>query len=212
MDVSNEPRKCCVCSLVLIPGDNIHENEYKRGRKTCRPCRKKIFKEKRDKINEHCATHEYARWQRVEKLVSDCCTRTREDKVKLINDSPSVLIKHLKEKYPVLPVNCPIFEEIDLIYSSMSLTDAKKHNCISIDRIDTTKGYVVDNVQIISYKANRKKTDASLTDILKLAANGFGPDKKHNNKVIKNSGFVFFSKNNRGKTQKKTKILEKQGG
>jgi len=212
MDVSNEPRKCCVCSLVLIPGDNIHENEYKRGRKTCRPCRKKIFKEKRDKINEDCAAHEYARWQRVEKLVSDCCTRTREDKVKLINDSPSVLIKHLKEKYPVLPVKCPIFEDIDLIYSSMSLTDPRKNNCISIDRIDATKGYVVDNVQIISYKANRKKTDASLTDILKLAAHGFGPDKKNNNKVIKNSGFVFFSKNNKEKTNKKKKISEKQGG
>ncbi len=25
----NQERKCCVCSLVLIPGDNIHENEYK---------------------------------------------------------------------------------------------------------------------------------------------------------------------------------------
>jgi hypothetical protein len=32
------------------------------------------------------------------------------------------------------------------------------------------------------------------------------------NKVIKNNGFVFFSKNNRKKTNKKRKILEKQGG
>jgi len=212
MDVSNEPRKCLHCSDVLIPGVNIHEKVYKKGRKVCGPCNSKIQKEKRNKINQDCAAHEYARWQRVGKLASDCCSRTREDKVKLINDSPSVLIKHLKEKYPVLPVKCPIFEDIDLIYSSMSLTDPRKNNCISIDRIDATKGYVVDNVQIISYKANRKKTDASLTDVLKLAAHGFGPDKKNNNKVIKNSGFVFFSKNNKEKTNKKKKILEKQGG
>ncbi len=109
-------------------------------------------------------------------------------------------------------MKCPIFEEIDLIYSSMSLTDAKKHNCISIDRIDASKGYIVGNVQIISQKANRQKSDASLSDILKLAAHGFGPDKKNNNKVIKNSGFVFFSKNNKEKTNKKKKISEKQGG
>jgi hypothetical protein len=94
----------------------------------------------------------------------------------------------------------------------MSLTDAKRSNSISIDRIDASKGYVVGNVQIISHKANRQKSDASLTDVLKLAAHGFGPDKKNNNKVIKNNGFVFFSKNNRKKTNKKVKISEKQGG
>jgi hypothetical protein len=210
--ISDQERKCCVCSLVLIPGDNIHENEYKRGRKTCRLCRTKFYKEIRNKINEDCSTYEYARWQRVEKLACDCCTRTREGEVKLINDSSRILIQHLREKYPVLPVKCPIFEDIDLIYSSMSLTDARKNNGISIDRIDATKGYVVGNVQIISNKANRQKSDASLSDVLKLAANGFGPDKKNNNKVIKNNGFVFFSKNNRKKTNKKTKILEKQGG
>ena len=210
--ISDQERKCCVCSLVLIPGDNIHENEYKRGGKICRSCHTKQEKEKRNKTNELCATSEQARWKRVERLTTNCCSRTREGEVKLINDSSRILIQHLREKYPVLPVKCPIFEDIDLIYSSMSLTDARKNNGISIDRIDATKGYIVGNVQIISNKANRQKSDASLSDILKLAANGFGPDKKNNNKVIKNNGFVFFSKNNRKKTNKKEKILEKQGG
>ena len=45
-----------------------------------------------------------------------------------------------------------------------------------------------------------------------MAAHGFGTDKKNNNKVIKQNGFVFFSKNNREKTNKKAKILEKNGG
>ena len=213
MDITfNQERKCCVCSLVLIPGDNIHENEYKRGGKICRSCHTKQEKEKRNKTNELCATSEQARWKRVERLTTNCCSRTREGEVKLTNDSSRILIKHLREKYPVLPVKCPIYEDIDLIYSSMSLTDSRKNNGISIDRIDASKGYVVGNVQIISNKANRRKSDASLSDVLKLAAHGFGPDKKNNNKVIKNSGFVFFSKNNRKKTNKKRKILEKQGG
>lgn len=211
-NISNEPRKCIVCSLVLIPGDNINENVYKRGRKVCRSCDTKARKEKRNKTNELCPTSEHARWKRVERLVGDCSSRTREGRIKLTNDSSSVLMQHLREIYPVLPVQCPIYENIDLIYSSMNLTDAKRSSAISIDRIDASKGYVVGNVQIISHKANRQKSDASLSDILKLAANGFGPDKKNNNKVIKNNGFVFFSKNNSKKTNKKVKILEKQGG
>ena len=209
---SNEPRKCCVCSSVLIPGDNVHENEYKRGGKVCRLCHTKHEKEKRNKTNELCATSEHARWKRVERLTTNCCARTREDEVKLTNDLSRILIQHLREKYPVLPVKCPIYKHIDLVYSSMSLTDAKKSNGISIDRIDASKGYVVGNVQIISNKANRQKSDASLSDVLKLAAHAFGSDKKNNNKVIKNNGFVFFQKSNREKTNKKTKNLEKQGG
>jgi len=214
---SNEPRKCCVCSVVLIPGDNINENEYKRGKRSCRPCKTKATQEKRKKTDELCATSEHARWQRVGKLASDCSSRTREGRVKLTNDTAPILIQHLKEKYPVLPIKCPILgvdgvDGFDLVYSSASLTDPNRNNCISIDRIDATKGYIVGNVQIISHKANRQKSDASLSDILKLAAHGFGTDKKNNNKVIKQNGFVFFSKNNREKTNKKAKILEKNGG
>ena len=210
-NTSNEPRNCIVCSLVLIPGDNIHENAYNKGRKVCRPCDTKAQKLKREKTNEQCATSEQARWERIDKLASDCCSRTREGRVKLVNDSSIVLLQHLREKYPVLPVICPIYK-IDLIYSSMSLTDPRRNSGVSIDRIDATKGYVVENVQIICHEANRKKSDSTLEDILKLAANGFGPDKKNNNKVIKNNGFVFFSKNNSKKKNKKEKTLEKQGG
>lgn len=210
--ISNQERKCIDCSMVLIPGDNINENVYKIGRKVCRPCKTKAHQQKIKKTNELCATSEDARWKRVERLTTNCCGRTREGTVKLTNDLSHILIQHLREKYPVLPVKCPVYEDIDLIYSSMSLTDARRNNAISIDRIDASKGYVVGNVQIISHQANRKKSDATLSDILKLAANGFGPDKKNNNKVIKNNGFVFFSKNNSKKTNKKEKILEKQGG
>ena len=209
---SNEPRKCCVCSSVLIPGDNINEKVYKRKRNTCRSCSSKAQKEKRNKIDENCTIHESARWQRVGKLISDCSCRTREGKIKLTNDLSSILIQHLREKYPVLPIKCPVYKDIDLIYSSASLTHPKRNNCISIDRIDASKGYVVGNVQIISHQANRKKTDATFTDILKLFAHSLECDKKNNNKVIKNNGFVFFQKNNREKTNKKTKNLEKQGG
>ncbi len=39
------------------------------------------------------------------------------------------------------------------------------NDCPSIDRIDPTKGYVPGNVQIISWRANRIKSDASILEL-----------------------------------------------
>lgn len=39
----------------------------------------------------------------------------------------------------------------------------------SIDRINNDLGYTIDNVQIISLKANQMKTDATLEEILEFA-------------------------------------------
>lgn len=41
-------------------------------------------------------------------------------------------------------------------------------NSASIDRFDTSKGYTENNVWIISHKANRMKSDATLTEIKKV--------------------------------------------
>lgn len=46
-----------------------------------------------------------------------------------------------------------------------------KPNSPSIDRIDPTKGYVPGNVWIISAKANRMKSDATLEELETLVAN-----------------------------------------
>ncbi len=54
---------------------------------------------------------------------------------------------------------CPILG-IELDYSILCLSGGKKRpNVASLDRIDNTKGYTTDNVQIISWAANLMKTD-----------------------------------------------------
>lgn len=61
-------------------------------------------------------------------------------------------------------VYCPVLG-IEMVFGG---TGTIKDNSASIDRFDTTKGYIQGNVWIISYKANRMKSDASIDDIKKV--------------------------------------------
>jgi hypothetical protein len=69
---------------------------------------------------------------------------------------------NLKNEDIEIPRYCPVLG-IPL-YSSKLNTD----NSPSIDRIDNKKGYIKDNIQIISTRANRIKNDSSFEEIEKL--------------------------------------------
>lgn len=62
----------------------------------------------------------------------------------------------------VLPTHCPIFGH-EFIYGHSDWT-------YSVDRIDNSKGYVKDNIVIVSNKANRLKNDASIEDLKKIVS------------------------------------------
>lgn len=55
---------------------------------------------------------------------------------------------------------CPVLG-ITLNYSNNKLLDDSP----SLDRMDNSRGYVKDNIRVISFKANRIKCDASVQDI-----------------------------------------------
>jgi len=61
-------------------------------------------------------------------------------------------------------ISCPVLG-IEMVFGG---TGSIKDNSASIDRFDTTKGYIKGNVWIISYKANRMKSDATIDDIKKV--------------------------------------------
>ena len=65
------------------------------------------------------------------------------------------------------PLICPILN-IPMKFNKGKVED----NSYSVDRIDNTSGYSLDNIQIISYKANILKNKASLED-LKMLYNFF---------------------------------------
>lgn len=62
-----------------------------------------------------------------------------------------------------IPITCPILD-IPLYFHRQKVQD----DSISFDRIDSSKGYTVDNLIVISYRANRLKSDATLDELKRI--------------------------------------------
>lgn len=63
-----------------------------------------------------------------------------------------------------IPDTCPIL--------GIPIVCGVGHHCDSspsLDRIRPKKGYIPSNIQVISYKANRLKSDGSAEDLMKIA-------------------------------------------
>lgn len=58
------------------------------------------------------------------------------------------------------PLTCPVLK-IPLKFNHGSVKD----DSYSIDRKDSSKGYTVDNIIVISYRANKLKSDATLEEL-----------------------------------------------
>jgi hypothetical protein len=63
----------------------------------------------------------------------------------------------------IVPTHCPVFG-VALDPGAKSRAD----NLPSLDRLDSTKGYVRGNVWVISWRANRLKSDATLDELRAL--------------------------------------------
>ena len=65
----------------------------------------------------------------------------------------------------VVPKNCPVFG-VEIKYSPGSRNDWST----SLDRIDSKKGYVRGNIRVISWLANRLKSNATIDQLRKVVA------------------------------------------
>jgi hypothetical protein len=63
----------------------------------------------------------------------------------------------------IVPDYCPVLG-IPLFFTEGKNTD----NTPTMDRVDNTKGYTRDNIEIISYRANRIKNNASLDELVSI--------------------------------------------
>lgn len=62
------------------------------------------------------------------------------------------------------PITCPILN-IPLTFNRGQAQD----NSYSIDRIDSSKGYTIDNIVVISLKANKLKNNATSNELKQIA-------------------------------------------
>lgn len=67
-----------------------------------------------------------------------------------------------------LPTHCPLWPKEEIGYAN---SKEQRHNSASIDRLDPKKGYTPENVWIVSYRANRIKSDATLEEMEELCRN-----------------------------------------
>ena len=63
----------------------------------------------------------------------------------------------------VIPDTCPVLG-IPLLRTDGRLADSSP----TIDRIDSTKGYTVDNIRVISWRANKIKSDATIEELRQI--------------------------------------------
>jgi len=77
-------------------------------------------------------------------------------------------LQYLKELWEEQQGICP-FSGIKLVLNAYTNIFKDQRYSASLDRIDSNKGYIKGNVQVISYRANTMKGDATPKDLIQFA-------------------------------------------
>jgi hypothetical protein len=109
-----------------------------------------------------------------EKPINHGLTRTLEYKIyhtakiraKVKNLQFNISVTDIK-----IPDNCPILGiPLSKLWGNVTQDSKNRFDKPSLDRIDSAKGYVVGNVEVLSYRANMIKGDGTIEEHLKIAA------------------------------------------
>lgn len=158
-----EYKKCKICNLNKHYSDFSINNAAKdKLQSRCRSCDKDYQSKRRIKYSKEI--RDYSReYQREKRKNFDfrlkMLLNASKQRAVLKNREHSITIEDIKKIYPV-DGKCPVFG-IELKFNSAGFRDDSP----SIDRIDSSKGYTKDNIQIISWKANRIKSYATVEEL-----------------------------------------------
>lgn len=90
-----------------------------------------------------------------------------------LNNPKKYLLQHAKSRAKLLGLDCNITEEDIVIPEICPVLETPfeygTRSSMSVDRIDPNIGYVKGNVQVISWKANAMKQNASKEELRKFA-------------------------------------------
>ena len=163
-----DTKTCSRCKVEkLLSEFSLNNSSKDRLQYKCRACDVKYQAQRRDankdQFTEYSREYQRGRRQdfeyRLKMLINASKQRAKEK-----GREHSITVADLKAIYPTDGC-CPIFG-IKLEFNEAGFRDSSP----SIDRIDSSKGYTLDNIQVISWKANRIKGAASLQDLEMLVA------------------------------------------
>lgn len=153
-------KKCSKCGLVKSL-ENFHKNSYSKNglRSSCKTCLAQYRQRPECKIAE-------AKRRNTQKPIpiERCMFYGARLRAKA-----RVLEFDLTLEDIVVPEVCPILG-ISLFREKVRGRE-KTSNSPSLDRKDPTKGYIKDNVWVISWRANRIKSNATLDELKLLVKN-----------------------------------------
>lgn len=175
--------KMCNCCKRILPLEAFHKGTGKFGRRSeCKECCKNKY-ESGDKGSER---REYRRLKKIEQR-SDPNYRELEkfrDIEKMANDSNSYkksILRAAQQRAKIRGLEFNIGLEDFEIPELCPLLNIPLHNHVgentlqddspSLDRIDSSKGYIPGNVWVISNKANRAKNNLTLSELQQLVSN-----------------------------------------
>lgn len=135
---------------------DLPETEFWKNNKVCKHCnseawRKRMTPEKREQYNER---HR----QFYDINIAKYLLRQAKHRAKKKGLECTITFKDIH-----IPERCPIFD-VPLVKNRGQW----KNNSYSLDRIDSSKGYVPGNVKVISWWANYVKADMTIDQVERL--------------------------------------------
>lgn len=156
-------KQCNTCKTHKALFEFSKNNTSKDGLQyRCRSCDKN-YQSKRREENKNTSLEYGRKYQAKRRQDFDYRLRmllnASKQRASLKNREHTITLEDIKELYPV-DGKCPVFG-FDLEFNSGGFRETSP----SIDRIDSSKGYTKDNIQIISWKANRIKSYATVEEL-----------------------------------------------
>jgi len=131
--------------------------------RTCDVAYQKARRKDNPAVNEYSRNYQKKRREDFDYRLQMLLNASKQ-RAKTKGREHSITLQDIKDKYP--PDNyCPVFG-FELEFNSEGFRETSP----SIDRIDSSKGYTPENIQIISWKANRIKAYATVEDLEILVA------------------------------------------
>lgn len=145
----------------------------------CRKCLKKLPRESFNRNDKSDRSKYHHTCRKCQKLETEARRKSKpwyfKNVTMMLSNAKIRAAKHgvpfsLKRSDIIVPLVCPVFGTPFKPQSDSQRSYFSRSMAMSLDRIVPAKGYVKDNVIVVSCRANSLKSDATPAELISLAA------------------------------------------